>query len=360
MRLTLPMRLGFPLVIATIWMRVFYGLAVDMPEIYGAKWIAALGGLVLCIPIAILLQSFTRANGPVPTWDALESTAGRVPTVFLGAILAILAVYEAATASRMTSNSASYVALEGIPTWLIYCTLLFVCMYAAWKNGQSLGSTARLWLKIAPWILVIVVLMQARSLNLSWLFPIWGAGIPELLDGMRGAAGWIAMWVGMWLVAQPEKADCEKKGLILGPLLASAAVLVLLLLLNGMIVPPTLNIDTTRAFQLDSILANGRVSLMTQLPLLILWFNGLLFSVSFALFVAAALLQRILPKLDGRISILICTALLVLIAFFRLADQQSTLLVAQYQYLIVAAPLLVVLLIALIRKGGKARCAQSD
>ena len=86
-----------------------------------------------------------------------------------------------------------------------------------------------------------------------------------------------------WLCADREENGAKQRG-ALSTLVTigifSAAVLALL----AMMAPPSVRTDLTRTYQLDKLLANGRVTQTAQLPLILLWYNGLLFNVTADLF----------------------------------------------------------------------------
>ena len=62
--------------------------------------------------------------------------------------------------------------------------LLIAGMLAACFNGQAVGGAARVWLKFAPVLLLIAILIQMKSYRFEWLTPLLGpaaqAGFPCL------------------------------------------------------------------------------------------------------------------------------------------------------------------------------------
>ena len=73
--------------------RLFTGMALDRPELYAAGWISALAGVLLCLPVIWICRIFSHERAPV---EILEEAAGRVPVVFLEAVLLAVLLWDAA------------------------------------------------------------------------------------------------------------------------------------------------------------------------------------------------------------------------------------------------------------------------
>ena len=103
----------------------------------------------------------------------------------------------------------------------------------------------------------------------------------------------------------------------------------------------------------------GRLSLppqTAQLPLILLWYGGLMFNVTAGLFLAAKLLQLALPRLDGRLAVLLTGAAAGTAAMLGWAEQSAVAVSARWLFAATGL-LLLALLFAPLRKGGKAACA---
>ena len=54
MKLQLPLSLARPLAFAAVTTRLLMGIFLDLPWLYNAGWIAALGAILLCVPLGLL------------------------------------------------------------------------------------------------------------------------------------------------------------------------------------------------------------------------------------------------------------------------------------------------------------------
>lgn len=343
---------------ATVSARLIMGVFLDMPWLYNAGWISVLAAALLCVPLGILADRFTRASGPGGIAGALEREAGKAPTRAVCGALCLLAIYETAVTARVLSNTVRHVALSEASAISLLLPLLIVAMFAAYFNGLALGSAARIWVKIIPFLLLIVILVQAKSFRAAWLTPILGPGADVLATGAVSASGWLSLTVMIWLCAEKDERAEGKRAPVLGTMLFTGVYCALVLVLLAMMSPPSVRADLTRTYQLDKLLANGRTSQASQLPLIILWYNSLIFAVSTNLFLSAKLMQIALPRLDGRLTVLVSGVAAGAAAMLGLAEQSMTAGVSQWLFALVGA-LFAVLLLLPVLKGGKKPCARS-
>lgn len=358
MRLTLPLSVARPLIFATVSARLIMGVFLDMPWLYNAGWISALAALVLCVPLGMLADRFTRLSGPGDIAGALEREAGKAPTRIICGALCLLAIYETAVTARVLSNTVRHVALSEASAISLLLPLLIVAMLAAYFNGLALGSAARIWVKIIPFLLLIVILLQMKSYHAAWLTPVLGPGAEVLATGAVSASGWLSLTAMIWLCAEKDDHAASLRTPVLGPVLITGIYCALVLALLAMMSPPSVRTDLTRTYQLDKMLANGRASQASQLPLIILWYNSLIFTVSTNLFLGAKLMQLTIPKLDGRLAVLFAGVAAGTAAMFGLAEQGTTVELSQWLFALVGA-LFAVLLLLPVLKGGKKACARS-
>ena len=283
--------------------RVFGGAAVDMPELHNAGWLAALLGGLLSLPLAWAAGQL-RARCPVSPFDALSERCRPLLHAIAG-LLAVIALWDAATVARTIASSASYVALNSLPMFFLLLPQLLICLWCLSLNGDPIGFAAGIWLRILPLMMMIVVLLQFSAFKPSWLTPLLGPGLPDLLDGALRISGWLSMLTGLFLIAERDPEGDDKRFRPVKALALCVAIAAALLLLRGMMTPPLFKgKETSIFFQLDTLLSNGRAPLSLQLPMIILWFIGLLFLLLFDAFLCAAMLQRAIPILGKRI----CTA----------------------------------------------------
>ncbi|HIU34660.1 MAG TPA: GerAB/ArcD/ProY family transporter [Candidatus Pullichristensenella excrementigallinarum] len=353
MKLNLPLRCARDLSIVAVTERLFSGLFIDTPQILNSGWISALGGAVLCLPMVWLGDRFIKAHSPRPVADSLAESAGAGWTRLLAAVLCLTLLYDFAAVMRLNNNSASYVALSNVSATFQILPLVLVMLFSAWKNGQTAGSAALLWMRLFPFLFVISLILQWTSLQPRWLLPVLGPGLRQLGKGTLSAAGWIAPIAAAWLASEPGKEDLRKNLPLSRAVFFIGAAASVFLAILAMMSPADVFGNPTRSFQFDKLLSNGRVALMLQLPMTLLWFNGTLFMLLFDLFLSAKMLQIVLPRLDGRLALCACALAGGAIALSGWAEQYLVQWVGRWQYLIVSVPFAATLGIALIRKGGK-------
>ncbi len=357
MKLTLPLSAARPLAVVAVSSRLLMGLFLDMPWLYNASWISALGGMLLCVPLGLVADRFARACDEGSVLEALEAHSGPVLTRGVCVFFSLICIYEAAVTARVLSNTVRHVALSESSAVSLLLPLLIAGMLAACFNGQAVGGAARVWLKFAPVLLLIAILIQMKSYRFEWLTPLLGPGLETLATGAVGGAGWLSLFALIWLCAQRDETPAPRSPVLL-PMLVTGGICALLLALLATMAPPSVRADLTRTFQLDKLLSNGRASLVSQLPLILLWYNGLIFGVTTGLFLAGKLMQTAFPRLDGRLAILLAGGLTFAVAMLALAEQNMAVSVSKWLFIAVAAPL-AALMLPPVWKGGKKPCAPS-
>ena len=357
MKLTLPLSLARAMAFAAVTTRLLMGMFLDLPWLYNAAWLSALGAVLLCLPLGLLFDRLLRACPCAGVAEALEERAGRAVARPVFALLCLICVYETAATARVLSNTVRHVALAEASAISLLLPLLLAAMACACLNGQAVGGAARIWLRLMPVLLAIVLLLQFGSLRPAWLTPVLGPGTEVLAYGAASGSGWLSLSSVIWLCARPEE-KAAKRPSLLGTLLAIGVFSAAILALLAMMAPPSVRADLTRTYQLDKLLANGRVSQTAQLPLILLWYNGLLFNVAADLFLAARLLQLAAPRLDGRLAVLLTGLAAGAAAMLGWAEQRMVVAFSRWLFAAVGA-LMLTLLVAALRKGGKDPCARA-
>ena len=273
MKLRLPLSLARPLAFAAVTTRLLMGIFLDLPWLYNAGWIAALGAILLCVPLGMLADRAARACRGGGIAEALEKRGGRAVARPVFALLSLVCIYETAVTSRVLSNTVRHVALAEASA-ISPSSAAFVggnALRLPGRTGHRRGG-AHLGARDAV-LMLIVLLLQFRSFRPAWLTPLLGPGANVLASGTVSASGWLSMAALPWLCADREENGAKQRG-ALSTLVTigifSAAVLALL----AMMAPPSVRTDLTRTYQLDKLLANGRVTQTAQLPLILLWYNG--------------------------------------------------------------------------------------
>lgn len=327
--------------------RIVYGVAVDMPELGSAGWLAVPMGLVLALPAAFAAGRLRANCRQAPL--AIIDERSRILSAVLTAFITLIAAFDASFATNAIAGSASYIALNTISLFYLLFPQLALCIGCLTRGGNAVGSSAGIWNKLLPWLLLVVVSLQLRSYQPAWLFPLLGPGLPSLLGGAIRTAGWMTLPVGLWLLADPD--DTPRRGPV-GTLLIAAGVSTFLLICSGMMTPtlsdPSLH---ARYFQLDKLLSNGRATLSLQFPGTALWFMSLFYLLLFDSFTCALALRRLLPRLKEGIVIVGSIALILTLTLLRLTTREAAAIVSDWLFP-VAGAMLTVSMIALVQKGG--------
>lgn len=324
--------------------RVICGAIVDMPELLNAGWLAVLLGAILALPVAFAVSQFRKANVKPPK--------------LLCAAFCIIAICDAATVSSSIADSASYMALNTSPAVYLMIPQLALCLFCLRLNGDALGTSAGVWSKILPWLLLIVVLLQAKNYRPEWLTPMLGPGLPTILTGALRAAGWFVLPTALYLIAEPCINSAPSPLVPMRTLCVCAGFAAFICLISSMTTPSLLDENLfTRAFRLDALLANGRTGLAQQLPTISLWYLGLFYALLFDMFTASAMLQTIRTDWNRHACIWIPMIATGILGGSKLAGRTAALRVADWLYIAQAALLAVAMVIALLPKKGGMRHA---
>lgn len=277
--------------------RTFCGLAVS-GGLHNGAWIAALAGSLLAVPILAGLNALMSGR---PAFRG--GPAGRLLMFALAAAL----LADTAYALGILSDSAVFLAPEDTGALL---PLLFAAAALVWvvtRNGDAVGFGAALWLKLLPLLLLPVIALQLPHFRPHWVFPLLGEGPRALAISAVRAAGWMAAAFSASILLCDAPPDRGARGLPRA-LLSCGALAAGLILLRLMMTPAMPGaLGSGWLTRLDALVTNGRAPLYVQLPMVLLWNICLMNLAAFDGFASAALLQRLFPRLDGRI----CGALAV-------------------------------------------------
>ena len=140
MKLRLPLSLARPLTFAAVTTRLLMGIFLDLPWLYNAGWIAALGAILLCVPLGLLADRAARACRGGGIAEALEKRGGRAVARPVFALLSLVCIYETAVTSRVLSNTVRHVALAEASAISLLLPLLLAAMLCACLGGQAIGG----------------------------------------------------------------------------------------------------------------------------------------------------------------------------------------------------------------------------
>lgn len=341
------------LAVIAITARVFFGTVMDMPQLVCAGWLAVAVGAAIAFPM-VLLACIVRAH-------AQKSPAERLAEHPIRRLLIVFAVYfayDGAIVARGIAHSASYLSLNDASLIELLLPILLMCLFSLKCGGSAIGSAARFWRWFAPWLIGVIFLLQAPQFRFEWLTPVLGPGIDKLLSCSIRVAGWFTMLIPLcFLSDSAEQSDSmhPMRLYFICALLASG-----LMILRHLMLPAMIGSEFDRYFfLLDTLLSNGRANISLQLPIAIVWFFGMLFTLLADAFLSASLLKRAIPGLpDGGLS----TIAVLLIAIFALSGwttREIGLTAAWIAYPASGAMLIACALILQNKKEEQSPCANS-
>ena len=271
--------------------RIFCGLTVSAGSPHNGAWIAALLGAALAVPLTGYMDGASRR----PAYTGLRGRRAQC------AALSIALLADTAWALGLLSGSASFLSAENS---VLLRSLLPAALALTWvtgRNGDAVGYGAALWLKLLPPLLLLVMLLHLPHLRPDWLFPLLGDGPSALLPAALRSAGWAAASFSaadlLGETASPPASHSHRCGVMSASAVSAALILFRLMMTPEM--PAVLGGQWLN--RLDTLLTNGRAPLYGQLPMIVLWFTCLMNLLAFDGFAAAALIQRFLPRMDGRL-----------------------------------------------------------
>lgn len=267
--------------------RIVSGVLVDMPELLNAGWLAILLGALLALPLALAVSQTLNAAQDRPVF---------LPR-FLYVLFFAIAVWDAASIASMIADSAGYMALNSTASIYLMIPQFILCLGCLLLNGDALGSSARIWSKLLPALLLIVLLVQSGNYQPQWLTPLLGPGISPILDGALRTAGWFSLPTMLYLTSKPRIKGKSTPVHPIRTLAISAFFSTLIAAVFSMLTPAIWDQTLfSRTLRFDALLANGRSSLALQLPTIALWYPSLFYVLLFGVFTGALMLQNLLPK----------------------------------------------------------------
>lgn len=327
--------------------RVFSGIIIDSPDLGNSAWLCVILGTLLALSLPLMLTFVYKYSSSAAPIEHLPSGLRICTALLLAAILS----FDAAVSAVFIVSSASYAALDTITTFYLLLPLFVLCAWCLSFNGDSIGSSARIWSRLLIGIILIISLILIPDYRPAWLTPLLGQGYPAIFRGAVRIAGWESLICTVFLISEPGTAR-EFRPRPVRVLLSGAGCAAFLLLVHGMLVPVlTTQESASRFARLDVLLANGRLALTLQLPLLVLWFISLFYQLLFDAFICAVTVQRAFPGLKKSICTAITVAAVAILSLTNLTRRSGNLSAAP---LIFPAAGAIVVLCAtfVIKKGG--------
>ena len=210
-----------------------------------------------------------------------------------------IALLDAAQVLSVIVRASDCLTLDHVPAIWLTLPVALVMFWCVWRNGDAIGYAAILWSKAFPALMLLVVLLQTRHYRPEWLMPLLGNGWRDIVRGGVRASGCLAASTAVLLTADGT-GKARSRGHGFGWLALAPAIAALLLALRLMMAPTGAGGMPWTA-RLDALLTNGRAPLYLQLPMILAFFIGLLHLLACDGFAASALLQGLIPALDGRL-----------------------------------------------------------
>ena len=304
--------------------RAFCDMAMNAGVSGGAACLSVILGAAMAVPVLLAFLAVAR-GGALPARKGLEA--------------ALLGLGLTGTARTMSVivRSAGYLALDRASPVVLTLPAALAMLWAVTRNGDGIGYSAMLWVRIFPVFAVIIAAMQFPYYRPQWLRPMLGCGWGAIIANAIGTAGGFCSIGGIWLVMAPSEGGGKPVKGILVACAAAAGTAALLLFLRLMMMPPVRpGSGFTWQMRLDSLLTNGRAPLYLQMPMIAAWYAGLLHLLACAGFTAAALAQRLIPALDGRAcaaAAALCASVLCASGF---SEGRLTEWLYQWQYVVLA------------------------
>ena len=325
--------------LAAIAARSFVTLTVEAPTTHNGAFLCPLIAGLLALPWLLCLRPVSRAKG--------------APVALLYALLLPVTLLDGAVTAGEIAGSAGYLALDRIPVRVLLLPVGLAALWCVCKNGDAMGYAAMLWARLFPALLLLIMALQANRYRPEWLLPLLGSGPSAILAGGVRLAGRIIPCAATLLLAGDDAKP--RPGSTALMLAIAMAIPALLIVLHRMMAPTPLS-DMGRLYRLDSLLTNGRAPLYLQMPMICAWYAGLLHLLVCECFAAAALAQRLLPRLDGRLCAVLAVAAVALGAgWLPVSDVIRG--ASPWLYVVVAPVTAILAATAARRKGGVDACA---
>ncbi|MBR1821805.1 MAG: hypothetical protein IJ769_09300 [Clostridia bacterium] len=321
--------------------RLLLGLMVEAPVTHNGAWLSAIMGGLLAAPWLLCVQYLRRRSSDNPA--------------LLSFVLMALTIWDAAVVLNAVTRSAGYLALDRSPPAVLALPIGLAALWCVYRNGDAVGYGAMLWARIALILLPGIALLQVRYLRSEWLWPLLGSGWQAIFDGAVESAGSIVAAAAV-LLLEDEKSEGASKQPSPMPMLAGAVATAVAMILLRLMMTPTQLDDGGWVNRLDSLLCNGRAPLYLQLPLIVMWFGGLLHLLACECFAASAFLQQLCAPLTGRLcGLLIVSGVLLLSRFEALVGLRGA--VSRWSFAAAGILTALTMLRSAKPKGGLAECA---
>ena len=342
MKLSISRDAALPAAFVAAVTRIFIDLALDGGPVHNGVWIAALLGALPVLPYLVCLDM-------VGVGKCRYATVGRL---LAGLLLAATAL-DGARIVSVVLRASGFLVLDPVSPFMLVLPVVLAALWCTCRNGDAIGYAAMLWRRAFPALMLVVMILQWRHYRPQWLRPWLGNGWGEIAGEAIRTAGCYVPATSVLLICRHDD-ETGKRPFTVAWIALASAVASLLLVFRLMMTPSGTN-DMAWISRLDALLTNGRAPLYLQLPMIVAFFVGLMHLLACECFAAAALLQRLIPRLNGRVCagivILICAVLPFVRSFRSMLDRAMP-----WLFIAAALPVALAALSQFHFNGGKRSC----
>ena len=127
MKLSISTRAARAAMFVAVTVRLFLGLAVELPTTHNGAWISALIGALLAAPWVVCVR-YGRSSGLV---------------------LIALTALDAASVLASITRSTGYLALDRASPWVLTLPVAAAALWSVWRNGDAIGYAASIGARLA-------------------------------------------------------------------------------------------------------------------------------------------------------------------------------------------------------------------
>lgn len=141
-----------------------------------AAWMIVIGSFLLIIPSLLLLNYVLKKYQSKNLLEITQLTLGKPLAFVIALIMLCFTFIITATDSRSYMTQLATINFPNTPLFILYLCFLGICMWAAKKGWEAIGSIA--W-AILPYLLIAIsflFLLMIKEENLLRMFPLFGAG----------------------------------------------------------------------------------------------------------------------------------------------------------------------------------------
>lgn len=300
-----------PMLVVAVAIRLIVHFVIEDGAVYNAAWLCPLIGFVLYLPIGFSIKTLLRGSKTISEMNLFLK--------ILSAGAFVLLAFDAGNAAHLLSNTANVMALGEVPMWLVALPVALLAFVCAIFGMEACGRSSQIWIRVLLPLLAIMVIVQFRNYRTEWLTPLLGGGTRVIFDGAIHSAGYISLLSLPWLICTEDRCHRNIGFFVMLGALSAAAILAMLSMLSPALIHTTLS----RSARIELVLSNGRVHLMLQLLMVVIWLVNLLHLLNAECSSAAVFLNNAFPNAPNWIFAAVAAVCIYLCAATGLAIRQS-------------------------------------